>query len=86
MLEILGNPSCVGYYCTLIRVCFLEKTAVSRLAHLQCEGLLFWSSRLLSVPRQILKTKQVRRKISSPLQEMGVAEQEYDIIFCTGSS
>jgi len=32
----------------------------------------------LSVLRQISKTN--RREISSPLQEIGVAEQEYDVI------
>jgi len=40
----------------------------------------------LSLPRQISKTKQDSREISSPLWEICVAEQEYDVIFCTGSS
>jgi len=39
----------------------------------------------LSVPRQISKTKQDRHKISSLLWEISVAEQEYDIRFCTRS-
>jgi len=40
----------------------------------------------LCFPCQISKTKWCRRKILSPLQEIGVGEQEYDIIFCTRSS
>jgi len=30
-------------------------------------------------------TKRDRREIWSPLWEIGVAEQEYDVRFCTGS-
>jgi len=40
-------------------------------------------------PRQpkmgISITKRTRREISSPLWEIGVAEHEYDVRFCTGS-
>jgi len=61
-----------------------------RLAHLQCESLLFRSPRLLSVSlsvqRQISETTLDRREISSPLWEIGVANQDYDVVFCTGSS
>ena len=39
-----------------------------------------------SVPRQISETTPDLLKISLPLQEIGVAEQEYDVRFCTGSS
>ena len=40
----------------------------------------------LSVPRQISKTKQGRREILLPLEEIGLAEQEYDVRFCIGSA
>ena len=40
----------------------------------------------LSVLHQISYTKQDRHEILSPLWEIGVAEQEYDIKFCTGIS
>jgi len=34
----------------------------------------------------ISKIKRDRCQISLPLYEIGVAEQEYDVRFCTGSS
>jgi len=41
---------------------------------------------LLSVPRQISRSKRDTYKIMSPLQEIGVAKQEYNVRFCTESS
>jgi len=40
----------------------------------------------LSVPRQISETTRDTHGISLPYWEIGVAEQEYDVRFCTGSS
>jgi len=64
-----------------------------RLAHLHCESLFFSchvcrlsSVCCLSIWYHISKTKRDRRQISSPLHEIGVAEQEYDVRFCTASS
>jgi len=59
------------------------------LARLKCESLIKRSPRLpvvclsvcLSAPRHISKTKPDRHEMSSPLWEIGVAEQEYDVIF-----
>jgi len=50
------------------------------ITHCMCKSIMQRSSRLsvcLSVSRQISKTKQDRREISSPSYEIGVAEQEY---------
>jgi len=41
---------------------------------------------LFRSPRQISKTKRDGREISSPLWEIGVAEDEYDVRFFAGSS
>jgi len=56
-------------------------------------GFLFRSPRLvcrlvccLSVSRQISETTRHTHEISSPLKEIGVAEQEYDVRFCPGSN
>jgi len=56
------------------------------LAHCKYKSFMQWSSRLSSVPHQISKIKQDRCKILSSLKEIGVAEQEYDVRFCTGIS
>jgi len=40
----------------------------------------------LSVPRQISETTRYTHEISSPLKEIGVGEQEYDVRFCVGGS
>jgi len=56
-----------------------------RLTHCKCNSLMQWSLHL-SVLHHISKTKWDRCKISSPLQDIGVTEQEYAIRFCTTSS
>ena len=79
-----------SFFSSLVSHLFL--CLVIRLVHLQCESLLFsvapsvcLSVCRLSVPRQISITKRDRREVSSPLQEIRVRDQEYDVRFCTGS-
>ena len=76
----------IGIICMHIRV-----SDVIRLTHCKCKSLMNGRrvcrlSVCLSVPRQFSNTKGDRREISSPLREIGVAEQEYDVRFCNGSS
>jgi len=81
-----GHHLALGSALFTFLFCFLVLLGL----HLRCESLLFWSSCLSSVDCLssvpcLSKTKRDRHKISSPLWETGVAEQEYDIRFCTGS-
>ena len=73
--------------------CMRSVNCVIRFAHLHVRAFCFGrcvcrlsSAVCLSVRHQISETTRDTRQISSPLQEIGVGDQELDVRFCIGSS